>query len=111
MQPYPSQYPPVQPMVPRTSTTAIISLIAGLAGISVLPGLGSIIAIICGHMAKNEIKRSAGMVTGNGMATWGLVLGYIVVVGSVCGCIIAFTLTAFGVISIPIFNNILPSSY
>ena len=39
--------------------------------------LGSIAAIITGHMAKSEIKKSAGMVTGNGMATAGLILGYI----------------------------------
>lgn len=76
------------PVMPRTSTTAIISLIGGIAGWTVLPLIGSIVAIITGHMAKNEIKRSAGMVTGNGMATAGLILGYISAGLLTCGCII-----------------------
>ena len=74
-----------QPYVPlpptsRTSTAAIISLIAGILGfVQILPVIGPIAAVIAGHMAKNEIRKSAGMVSGNGMATAGLILGYVMI--------------------------------
>ncbi|HCP03243.1 MAG TPA: hypothetical protein DIT61_06970, partial [Pseudomonas sp.] len=41
---------------------------------------GSIIAIICGHIARSQIKSSGGTQTGDGMALTGLILGYIGVV-------------------------------
>jgi hypothetical protein len=79
---------PLPPVGPRNSTMAIISLIGGIAGLTVLPVLGSLAGIIFGHIAKNEIKKSGGMIGGNGMATWGLVLGYIAIGLAVCGCIV-----------------------
>jgi hypothetical protein len=94
--------PPYQAMPPitRSSTMALVSLIAGIAGLTVLPFLGSIVAIITGHMAKSEINRSGGTVTGGGMATIGLILGYLAVVGGVCaGCVIL--LSFMGIITIP----------
>jgi hypothetical protein len=91
---------PMQPMA-RTSTTAIISMIAGILGfVQILPVIGPIIAVITGHMAKNEIKHSNGMVSGNGMATTGLVLGYIMIALGLCATCI-FILTFFGLITLP----------
>jgi hypothetical protein len=91
---------PLQPMT-RTSTTAIISLVAGILGfVQILPIIGPIIAVITGHMAKSEIKKSAGMVTGNGMATTGLVLGYIMLAFGLCAVCI-FILTFFGLVTLP----------
>ena len=72
--PPPYSYQPMPPIT-RSSTMALVSLIAGIAGWTVLPFLGSIVAIITGHMAKSEINRSGGTVTGGGMATIGLILG------------------------------------
>jgi hypothetical protein len=56
---------------------AIISLVAGILGLTVFPILGSIVAVVLGHMAKGEIARSQGTLGGDGLATFGLVLGYI----------------------------------
>ena len=39
-------------------------------------GLGGILAVIFGHVAKNEIKKSGGQISGDGLATAGLILGY-----------------------------------
>jgi hypothetical protein len=39
------------------------------------PFIGGLIAVICGHMAHSQIKRTGE--AGAGMATAGLVLGYI----------------------------------
>jgi hypothetical protein len=81
--------PPSQPAAPQSSTMGIISLIAGIAGLTVFPVLGSIIAVITGHMAKSEIRRSGGMITGEALATWGLILGYIGVGLTVLGlCVV-----------------------
>jgi hypothetical protein len=60
----------------QTSTLAIISLIAGILGWTFLPFLGSIGAIICGHMARSEIKKNPDTKTGDGFAITGLVLGW-----------------------------------
>ena len=67
--------PPVY--VAQTSTLAIVSLIGGILGWVGVLGIGPIVAIICGHMAKSEIGKSSGRITGGGMATAGLILGYL----------------------------------
>jgi hypothetical protein len=99
----PNQYPPSypQPMAPPTSTLAIISLVAGILGLTAFPILGSIVAVITGHMAKGEIARGQGATGGDGLATFGLVLGYIGVSLTVLGICI------FGaVIGLPICLSI-----
>jgi hypothetical protein len=56
-----------------TSGKAIASLVCGIFTFF-LPA--SIAAIILGHMAHSEIRKSAGRIGGQGLATTGLVLGY-----------------------------------
>ncbi len=95
-QPY-AQLPPTT----RTSIAAVVSLIAGILGfVQILPVIGAIAAVIAGHMAKSEIKKSGGMVTGNGMATTGLILGYVTIAIGLClACI--FVLAFAGLITLP----------
>jgi len=69
--------PPMYVQPARTSTMAIVSLIAGIAGLSIFPVLGSIIAVVTGHMARGEVRNSGGQVTGDGLALAGLIMGYI----------------------------------
>ena len=73
----------------QTSTLAVISLIAGILGWSLLPLLGSVGAIVTGHMARREIRRSAGTLDGDGLALTGLVLGWASVLLSVIGVLVA----------------------
>lgn len=73
----------------KTSTLAIVSLVAGIFGWSLLPFLGSIGAIITGHMARGEIRRSAGTIDGNGYAIAGLVLGWGSVIVTILGILVA----------------------
>ena len=73
----------------RTSTLAVISLVAGILGWTLLPFLGSLGAIITGHMARSEIRRAAGTVDGNGLAIAGLVLGWGSVVVTIIGILLA----------------------
>jgi hypothetical protein len=61
----------------RTSGTAIASLIFGIISWLGLPVVGAVVAVICGHMARGEIRRMpAGTIEGDGMALAGLILGY-----------------------------------
>ncbi len=63
----------------QTSTLAVVSLVFGILGWTLLPFLGSLVAVVCGHMARGEIRRAQGALEGDGMAVAGLVLGYIVI--------------------------------
>lgn len=69
----------------RTSNLAIISLVSGILGWTFLPFVASLVAIVTGHMARAEIRRSAGTMQGDGMAMAGLVLGYSMVIISLTG--------------------------
>ncbi len=85
----------------QTSSLALISLIAGILGLSIAPLLGSIIAVVTGHMARREIAESGGQLTGDGLALAGLILGYFVIASSVLAACLLFALALFG-ISIPL---------
>ncbi len=63
-------------MTRTTSPMAIISLVAGILGWTLLPLLGSIVAVVTGHMARGEIRRAPERLEGDGLATAGLILGY-----------------------------------
>ena len=60
----------------QTSTLAVVSLIFGILGWILIPWIGSLVAIVTGHLARGEIRRSPGALDGDGMAVAGLVLGY-----------------------------------
>jgi hypothetical protein len=69
---------------PRTNTMAILSLVLSLVSC----GVGSIAAVILGHMAKRQIAESGGMETGEGLATAGLIIGYIGLALTVVGVVV-----------------------
>ena len=72
-------YAPPQAMVgaaaPPTNQLAILSLVAGIASYVMLPVIGAVVAVITGHMARSQIKRTGE--GGNGLAVAGLILGYV----------------------------------
>lgn len=64
--------------VPRTSSTAIASLVSGILAWIMLPIIGALVAVICGHVARAEIRRMPpGSIEGDGMAVAGLILGWL----------------------------------
>jgi hypothetical protein len=77
--------PPVPQPAPRTAATAIWSLV--LAVLSFVGGwlFTAIPAVICGHVARSRIRKSGGALRGKGIATAGLILGYIALVLGVMG--------------------------
>jgi hypothetical protein len=64
------------PGVASTSGLAIASAVLGATGLMI--GITAIPAIICGHMARREIRLSQNRLEGDGLAIAGLVMGYIV---------------------------------
>jgi hypothetical protein len=70
---------PVQMYQPPVSTNSLAraSLVLGVAEFFTM-GLTAIPAIICGHMAKREMRQTGQR--GDGLATSGLVLGYMAVI-------------------------------
>ena len=64
-------------MARTTSTTAVVSLVFGIVCWIAIPFIGALVAVICGHMARGEIRRAApGSIDGEGMAIAGMILGY-----------------------------------
>lgn len=99
-QPY-QQIPSPSP----NSTLATISMIAGILGWTIAPLLGSLAAVITGHMAKREIRESLGQLGGDGMATAGLVMGYLQLIPSVLCICIVLIMVLMGV-SIPVLDSL-----
>jgi len=60
--------------VPPTSGMAVASLVFGIATWTTCPILGAGIAVVLGHLGRDDIRRSGQ--SGWGMATAGLILGY-----------------------------------
>ncbi|MBN1328602.1 MAG: DUF4190 domain-containing protein [Candidatus Heimdallarchaeota archaeon] len=92
-QPYPTTqpYPTAQPYTQQTTTyvtaqrpqqdsLGTLSLVFAILSFFCLGTIGSIVAIICGHIAKSRGS--------NGSATAGLIIGYIGLVLSVVGIVI-----------------------
>jgi type IV pilus assembly protein PilA len=78
---------PLSPAIPvaytgpqETSGKATASLICGILAYVILPFLAAIPAIILGHLALSDIKKTAGRLKGNGLAIAGMVMGYAQVV-------------------------------
>jgi hypothetical protein len=70
--------PPLQPSAqPKTSALAIWSLVLGILSLICFTIFAAIPGVICGHKALSKIKRSGGLLTGQGLAIAGLVTGYL----------------------------------
>ncbi|AIF47659.1 DUF4190 domain-containing protein [Dyella japonica] len=80
-----------------TNTLAVISLAFGVAAWTLLPLIGAIVAIVCGHKARSEIRRAPpGSVEGDGMAVAGLILGYTQAAFTLAATIIIVAFLVFG---------------
>ena len=65
------------PVTTQTSTLAVLALILGILSWNILPFVGSFGAVINGRMGRREIRESGGRLTGQGLATAGIILGYL----------------------------------
>ncbi len=76
--PYPAYQQPYSPYpaAPPTNGLAIAALVCGAGGFVI--GLSFIPAIICGHLARKQIRQTGEQ--GAGLALAGLILGYVGIV-------------------------------
>ena len=65
-----------------------------ILGLTFIPLIASVCAVVCGHLAKGQIKRNGE--GGSGFATAGLVIGYVSIALFVIivGAIFIFALAA-----------------
>jgi hypothetical protein len=78
---------------------ATVSLIFGILAYVFLPFVGALIAVICGHSARAEIRRAPpGSIEGDGLALAGLILGWIQLAFTAIGIVFAILLL-FGAIA------------
>src|SRR3990172_2639440 len=83
-----------------TSTMATVSMISGILGFFILPLLGSIIALITGYMARQETRAVPPKASGDGMATAGIVMGWIQIGLGIVSifCFAAYLVFMFGLV-------------
>src|SRR5262249_53104469 len=62
---------------PETDGKATASLILGILSVACFSIMAGIPAVIYGHMAHSNIRKSAGRLGGQGIATAGLIMGYL----------------------------------
>ncbi len=77
----------------RTNSLALMSLIAGALSWIVAPLIGSLAAVVAGHVALRQIRNWGGE-GGAGVAYLGLALGYANLVG--LGSLVLVALWLFG---------------
>jgi uncharacterized membrane protein len=85
--------PPPRTNLPHTNPLAVAALVCGIGQFFTL-GLGTIPAVILGHMSHRQIRRTGEQ--GRGMATAGLVLGWI----GVALWVIFITIVLFAAVSV-----------
>jgi hypothetical protein len=106
--PYPTAWPvpayqPPPPVAAGTNSMAIAAMVLGVAEFFTA-GLTAIPAVICGHIARGQMKQTAQR--GDGLATGGLVLGYMAIIfwsvliaASLVGVVISVTHSGGSVIN------------
>jgi len=79
----------------KTSGLAIAALVCGIAGLCTA-GLGGIAGLILGIVAVRKVNRSAGQLTGKGLAIGGIIVGILSVLlwGLVAAVAVAWLLVA-----------------
>ena len=81
----PPSTPTVLQTVPHTPAVAIWSLILAVLSFTCGWLFTAIPAVISGHVARSKIRKSGGALGGKGIATAGLILGYIALVLCIIG--------------------------
>jgi len=84
-----------------TSPLAVTSLICGILGLTICTGLGSIPAVILGHVALRQIGASGDAIGGRSLAKAGLILGYIGLGISALLLLIGLGILVLGMLGVP----------
>ncbi len=80
-----------------TSTLAIVSMIAGITGFTIFPAIGTIVALIAGYAARKETRAVPPQASGDGLATAGIIMGWVQVGLTILGICTAAAFLIFGI--------------
>jgi len=80
--------PPPEEIVAAASQTNGLAIASLLLAVLWFAGIGAVLALVFGYRARREIEKSAGRQTGSGLATAGIILGWIGVTILVAGVIL-----------------------
>jgi hypothetical protein len=104
--PVPVYQPPLPQQIPGTNSMAIAAMVLGVAEFFTA-GLTAIPAVICGHVARRQMRQTAQR--GDGLATGGLVLGYMAIIfwtvliaASLVGVVISVTHNGGPISGVPV---------
>ena len=94
----PSYLPPEAPL--PTSGMAIASLVTGILGFTMAPLLGGVIAILTGYAARKDTRAVPPRASGDGLATAGIIMGYVQIGLAVIGvcCLLAYLVFFLGIL-------------
>lgn len=79
--------PPGQPVAPVTQVNGL-AIASVLLAVLWFAGIGAVLALVFGYRARRQVQDSAGAQTGAGLATAGIILGWIGIVILVAGVIL-----------------------
>ena len=99
---YNSQSSDNPPAALPTSMLAVVSLIAGILGFTAFPVIGMVVALTTGYMARQETRAVPPAVSGDGLATAGIVMGWVqlgLMVLAFC-CVLASLVLGLGLFGI-----------
>lgn len=68
---------PSTTLAPATNNLAVVSLVMSILSFVVLPVIGSIVGLVLGYQARREIRQSQGQQSGEGLATAGIIIGWV----------------------------------
>jgi Domain of unknown function (DUF4190) len=84
----PPGYPAYRPAPPAVQTTNGLSIASLVLGIVWVAGIGAILAVIFGFIARKQIRESGGRQGGSGMALAGIILGFVGIAGLILWIVI-----------------------
>lgn len=84
-QPYPAGGYSPYPAAPKTNGLAIASLVCSILGFCC--GVGGVLGVIFGFVARGQIKRSGGSQKGSGLALAGIIVGFVFIVLAAIGLV------------------------
>ena len=85
-QPYPGGGFSPYPAAPKNNGLAIASLVCSILGLCC--GVGGVLGVIFGFVARGQIKRSGGAQQGSGLAMAGIIVGFVVIALAAVGLLI-----------------------
>lgn len=100
----PPPMPSYAAMAPQTNAWAIVSLVSSILSWVGLFGLGGIVGVIAGVIARNQIRENPATQTGDGIALAGIILGAVNIALTCIGllCVMAIF---FGAFTVPFWGS------